>query len=61
MGSDSIRWKQVGFNVKVVKKYGAFSRVHLVAFDSETKMWTGIADPDWEGAADGPLISDCEF
>ena len=61
IASDSISWKQAGFDVRGIERYGAFSRVHLVAFDSETKMWTGIADPDWEGTAEGPFISDCEF
>lgn len=61
MASDSISWKQAGFDVKVIERYGAFSRVHLVAFDAQTKTWTGIADPDWEGTAEGPNKSDCEF
>lgn len=61
VASDSTSWKQAGFKVKGIERYGAFARVHAVTFDSETKMWTGIADPDWEGTAEGPIKSDCEF
>jgi gamma-glutamyltranspeptidase / glutathione hydrolase len=59
--SDSIAWKQTGFEVKSIKRYGAFARVHAVTFDSKTNIWTGVADPDWEGAAEGPNTSSCEF
>jgi len=59
--SDSIAWKQVGFDVKSIKRYGAFARVHAVTFDPKTNVWTGVADPDWEGTAEGPDTSNCEF
>lgn len=59
--SDSISWSQAGFDVKSIKRYGAFARVHAVTYNPETNIWTGVADPDWEGTAEGPLKSDCEF
>lgn len=59
--SDSISWAQAGFEVHGIKRYGAFARVHAVTYDPETNIWTGVADPDWEGTAEGPLKSDCEY
>ena len=59
--SDSIKWVQAGFGVKSIERYGAFGRVHAVTFNSETNTWTGVADPDWEGTAEGPTKSDCEY
>jgi gamma-glutamyltranspeptidase/glutathione hydrolase len=59
--SDSISWAQAGFDVKSIKRYGAFARVHAVTFNPKTNIWTGVADPDWEGTAEGPLKSDCEY
>ncbi len=59
--SDSISWTQAGFDVKSIKRYGAFARVHAVTFDSKTNIWTGVADPDWEGTAEGPNKSNCEY
>ena len=59
--SDSIVWVGAGFDVKGIKRYGAFGRVHAVTFDPKTNIWTGVADPDWEGTAEGPKKSDCEF
>ena len=61
VGSDSIAWKDAGFDVKSIERYGAFARVHAVTYNPETNTWTGVADPDWEGTAEGPLKSDCEF
>ncbi|MFT6996088.1 MAG: gamma-glutamyltranspeptidase/glutathione hydrolase, partial [Maribacter sp.] len=58
---DSISWSQAGFDVKSIKRYGAFARVHAVTYNPKTNTWTGVADPDWEGTAEGPLKSDCEF
>lgn len=58
---DSINWKATGFDVKSIERYGAFARVHAVAFDPKTNTWTGVADPDWEGTAEGPYKSDCEY
>lgn len=59
--NDSIAWKQSGFEVKSIERYGAFARVHAVTFNPNTNTWTGVADPDWEGTAEGPKKSDCEF
>ena len=59
--ADSIMWKNSGFEVKNITRYGAFARVHAVAYNPETNTWTGVADPDWEGTAEGPLKSDCEY
>jgi gamma-glutamyltranspeptidase/glutathione hydrolase len=59
--SDSLSWAKAGFEVQSIKRYGAFARVHAVTYDPETNVWTGVADPDWEGTAEGPLKSDCEY
>jgi gamma-glutamyltranspeptidase/glutathione hydrolase len=59
--SDSLTWKEAGFDVKSINRYGAFARVHAVTFNPETNTWTGVADPDWEGTAEGPKKSDCEY
>jgi len=59
--SDSIAWKKAGFTIKSINRYGAFARVHAVTFNPETNIWTGVADPDWEGTAEGPKKSDCEY
>ena len=61
VAADSIAWKAAGFEVTPIDRYGAFARVHAVTYDPETNIWTGVADPDWEGTAEGPLKSDCEF
>lgn len=58
---DSISWAKAGFKVKSIERYGAFARVHAVTYNPETNIWTGVADPDWEGTAEGPLKSDCEY
>ncbi len=34
---------------------GAFSRVHAVQYDPKSGIWYGMADPDWEGSARGPM------
>jgi len=59
--SDSLSWAKSGFDVQSIERYGAFARVHAVTYNPETNMWTGVADPDWEGTAEGPMKSDCEF
>jgi hypothetical protein len=38
--------------------YSLLARVRVLIRDPETGLWTGVADPDWEGSAamlDGPL------
>ncbi len=59
--SDSIIWTQAGFEVKSIKRYGAFSRVHAITFSPKKNIWIGVADPDWEGSAEGPIKSNCEY
>ena len=59
--NDSISWKEANFDVKSITRYGAFARVHAVFYDAKTNTWTGVADPDWEGTAEGPDKSDCEY
>lgn len=61
VASDSLAWKKAGFAVKSINRYGAFARVHAVTFNPEKNIWTGVADPDWEGTAEGPKKSDCEY
>lgn len=58
---DSIAWANAGFDVKGINRYGAFARVHAATFDPLTNTWTGVADPDWEGTAQGPDLASCEF
>nr|WKN37194.1 gamma-glutamyltransferase [Tunicatimonas sp. TK19036] len=43
-----------GFNVKEIAEEARFGRVHAVIYNPETKTFTGVADPDWEGAAGAP-------
>ena len=59
--TDSIKWTKAGFGVEGITRYGAFGRVHAVNFNPATNTWTGVADPDWEGTAEGPVKSDCEY
>ncbi|MDE3742503.1 gamma-glutamyltransferase family protein [Maribacter polysaccharolyticus] len=61
VAADSIAWSKAHFQAKPIERYGAFARVHAVTFDPESRTWTGVADPDWEGTAEGPMKSDCEF
>jgi hypothetical protein len=37
------------YNVERIPHKAYFGRVHAVALDSLKKLWTGSADPDWEG------------
>lgn len=43
-----------GFEVEAVDRAGAFGRIHAVRWLSESGLWQGVADPDWEGAAAVP-------
>lgn len=43
-----------GFFLKNVNQPARFGRVHAIQFDAGTKVWTGCADPDWEGTAAKP-------
>jgi gamma-glutamyltranspeptidase/glutathione hydrolase len=58
--ADSIYWQEQGFEIEAITRFGAFARVHAIARDIETGLWTGMADLDWEGTADGPEAAKCE-
>ena len=47
--------RALGIDVTETAAAGAFSRVHAIQFDPETGIWSGVADPDWEGSARGPI------
>lgn len=47
--------RALGIDITETARAGAFSRVHAVQFDPESRTWHGGADPDWEGSARGPL------
>ena len=55
--SELAEMRNMGLQVLEVDRSGAFGRVHGVSFDPPSKVWTGAADPDWEGAARGPLVT----
>jgi len=57
--ADSAFWANTGFTVQQINRYGAFSRVHAISRDTKTKVWTGMADLDWEGTADAPDDAKC--
>ena len=57
---DSIFWQENGFEVEALTRYGAFSRVHAIARDPETNVWSGMADLDWEGTAMAPSDAPCD-
>lgn len=57
---DSVYWQENGFEIEALTRYGAFSRVHAIARDPESNVWSGMADLDWEGTAQGPDESLCE-
>lgn len=40
-----------GLEVQSVERAGAFGRIHGIWVDRATGVKTGVADPDWEGAA----------
>ncbi len=44
----------MGLEIRPIPREGAFGRLHAIRYDSETGLWTGVADPDWEGTALGP-------
>lgn len=47
-------FKALGLEVVPVNGKGRFGRVHAIYFDPQKGIWTGAADPDWEGASDFP-------
>jgi len=47
--------RALGIEVTETPRAGAFSRVHAIQYDPATGTWYGVADPDWEGSARGPM------
>jgi gamma-glutamyltranspeptidase/glutathione hydrolase len=47
--------RALGLELSETSRSGAFSRVHAIQFDPRTGTWYGMADPDWEGSARGPM------
>jgi gamma-glutamyltranspeptidase/glutathione hydrolase len=47
--------RALGLGLRETARAGAFSRVHAVLYDPEAGVWHGMADPDWEGSARGPM------
>ncbi len=47
-------FQALGFEVSSTPFPGAFGRIHGIQYDAATGVWTGAADPDWEGAAIAP-------
>ena len=46
----------LGLEVEERPRYASFGRVHALMFDTGSLVWTGVADPDWEGSAAAPCI-----
>ncbi|NDG46581.1 MAG: hypothetical protein EBY37_05580, partial [Flavobacteriia bacterium] len=38
--------------VKMIDEKARFGRVHAIAYDIVNQIWTGAADPDWEGTVE---------
>lgn len=47
--SDISLFESAGIEVSRRTKYSLLARVHAMAYDAESGLWTGVADPDWEG------------
>ena len=47
-------FEAMGFDITPARFRGGFGRIHGLQYDAETGVWTGAADPDWEGAAVAP-------
>ncbi|WP_419164632.1 gamma-glutamyltransferase [Candidatus Palauibacter sp.] len=47
-------FRDMGFDITATPRQGAFGRIHGLQYDAATGIWTGAADPDWEGAAVAP-------
>ena len=47
-------FRDLGFDITPTPRAGAFGRIHGLQYDAATGIWTGAADPDWEGAAVTP-------
>ena len=55
--ADLQAWEAQGFTVTANDKTGAFGRVHAIL--KSDGGWLGVADPDWEGTAEGASRSKC--
>ena len=48
---------ELGFEVEPSSSRGSFGRIHAIGYDAVGGLWIGVADPDWEGSAEGPVRS----
>lgn len=49
--SDAVEFEAAGIEITSREMYSLLARVHALMRDAETGIWTGVADPDWEGSA----------
>lgn len=57
--TDLAAWETAGFDVKGNPRTAAFGRIH--AIERTSNGWQGVADPDWEGSAEGARRSGCKL
>jgi gamma-glutamyltranspeptidase/glutathione hydrolase len=58
-GADLAAWQSAGFDVRENPRTAAFGRIH--AIERTANGWQGVADPDWEGTAEGARLSACRL
>lgn len=51
---DLEEFESMGLEVVTIEGKGRFGRVHAITYDPESQIWTGSADPDWEGTSGFP-------
>lgn len=52
---DELRvFRELGFGIAPSRQRGTFGRIHAIGYDAASGTWVGVADPDWEGSAEGP-------
>jgi len=49
--SDAAEFEAAGIEITSREMYSLLARVNALVRDTETGIWTGVADPDWEGSA----------
>ena len=49
--SDAAEFEAAGIEITSKEMYSLLARVHAIIRNPETGLWTGVADPDWEGSA----------
>jgi gamma-glutamyltranspeptidase/glutathione hydrolase len=49
-------FRDLGYRVRPLRRRGEFGRVHAIEYDGAAGVWIGVADPDWEGSAQGPAV-----